>query len=142
MLLDDSFSALDGKTESLVIENLLGREGVFRKRACTVLWITNSSMVLVCLILFPLLLIRSSQIFQSGRRSHRSWRFYDTGARNLGWSPRKICAGGQDHSPGVSRRRNSSHRPEFFPPGSTPRAIPERYGHGPVQKDRRFLSIW
>jgi ATP-binding cassette, subfamily C (CFTR/MRP), member 1 len=44
VILDDSFSALDGKTESSVIENLLGMEGVFRKRQCTVLWITNSSM--------------------------------------------------------------------------------------------------
>jgi len=42
VILDDSFNALDGKTESRVIENLLGREGVFRKRECTVLWITNS----------------------------------------------------------------------------------------------------
>ncbi len=43
MILDDSFSALDGKTESRVIDNLLRPEGIFRKMGTTVLWITNSS---------------------------------------------------------------------------------------------------
>jgi len=43
VILDDSFSALDGRTEAEVTDNLLGPEGLFRKTKQTVLWITNSS---------------------------------------------------------------------------------------------------
>ncbi|KAF4341620.1 ABC transporter [Fusarium beomiforme] len=42
VLLDDSFSALDGKTESQVVTNLLGPEGHFRKTGVTVVLTTNS----------------------------------------------------------------------------------------------------
>ena len=44
MLLDDCFSALDGKTESRIVENLLGSEGLFRKTGTTVFLITSSGM--------------------------------------------------------------------------------------------------
>ncbi len=43
VILDDSFSALDGKTEARVLTNLLGPEGLLRKMGASVLWITNSS---------------------------------------------------------------------------------------------------
>ncbi|KAF1994323.1 hypothetical protein P154DRAFT_585907 [Amniculicola lignicola CBS 123094] len=42
ILLDDSFSALDGKTERTIVENLLGPEGYFKKNATTVVYNTNS----------------------------------------------------------------------------------------------------
>ncbi|GJC81629.1 ABC transporter atnG [Colletotrichum liriopes] len=42
VLLDDSFSALDGKTESRIVENLLGEDGHFRKMGTTVFLVTNS----------------------------------------------------------------------------------------------------
>ena len=42
MILDDSFSALDGKTESSIIENLLGPEGYFKKSETTVFYIATS----------------------------------------------------------------------------------------------------
>lgn len=42
VLLDTCFSALDGKTESRVVENLLGAEGLFKKMGTTVFLITNS----------------------------------------------------------------------------------------------------
>lgn len=41
VILDDPFSALDGRTEEQVIENLFGSQGLFRTRKTTVLWITN-----------------------------------------------------------------------------------------------------
>ncbi len=41
MILDDSFSALDGATEKQVIDNLLGPDGIFRSLRTTVLWVTN-----------------------------------------------------------------------------------------------------
>ncbi|KAL6862008.1 P-loop containing nucleoside triphosphate hydrolase protein [Trichoderma novae-zelandiae] len=43
VILDDSFSALDGKTESRIVENLLGPNGHFRKMGTTVFLITNSA---------------------------------------------------------------------------------------------------
>ncbi|KXH42042.1 hypothetical protein CNYM01_08392 [Colletotrichum nymphaeae SA-01] len=43
VILDDSFSALDGKTESRVVENLLGSAGHFRKTGTTVLLVTHST---------------------------------------------------------------------------------------------------
>lgn len=43
VLLDDSFSALDGKTQSQVIDNLLGPDGVFRKLGTTVVWCSTST---------------------------------------------------------------------------------------------------
>lgn len=42
VILDDSFSALDGMTEKRVVENLLGPEGVFRREKTTVLWLSNN----------------------------------------------------------------------------------------------------
>lgn len=43
VLLDDVLSALDGKTERLVITNLLGPQGLFRKFRSTVVLITHST---------------------------------------------------------------------------------------------------
>ncbi|KAF6805035.1 hypothetical protein CMUS01_14711 [Colletotrichum musicola] len=43
VLLDDSFSALDGKTESQIMNNLFGVEGHFKKTRTTVFLITNST---------------------------------------------------------------------------------------------------
>ncbi|PSR92117.1 P-loop containing nucleoside triphosphate hydrolase protein [Coniella lustricola] len=43
VVLDDSFCALDGKTEYQVIKNLLGPQGVFRQRNTTVVWISNGA---------------------------------------------------------------------------------------------------
>ncbi|KAK3694050.1 ABC transporter type 1, transmembrane domain-containing protein [Podospora appendiculata] len=43
VILDDTFSALDGRTEDQVSQNLLGPEGLFRKQGTTVFWITNST---------------------------------------------------------------------------------------------------
>ncbi|KAL7815012.1 P-loop containing nucleoside triphosphate hydrolase protein [Trichoderma aethiopicum] len=43
VILDDSFSALDGKTENRIVENLLGPDGHFRKMSTTVFLITNSA---------------------------------------------------------------------------------------------------
>ncbi|KAH0490116.1 hypothetical protein TgHK011_001599 [Trichoderma gracile] len=43
VILDDSFSALDGKTENRIVENLLGPNGHFRKMSTTVFLITNSA---------------------------------------------------------------------------------------------------
>ena len=43
VLLDDVLSALDGKTERLVITNLLGPQGLFRKFKSTVVLITHST---------------------------------------------------------------------------------------------------
>ncbi|TEA20925.1 ABC transporter atnG [Colletotrichum sidae] len=42
VILDDSFSALDGKTENLIVENLLGADGYFRRSGTTVILITSS----------------------------------------------------------------------------------------------------
>ena len=42
VLLDDSFSALDGKTESLIVDNLFGPRGHFRRMGTTVILVTNS----------------------------------------------------------------------------------------------------
>ncbi|EGR53020.1 uncharacterized protein TRIREDRAFT_54954 [Trichoderma reesei QM6a] len=47
VILDDSFSALDGKTENRIVENLLGPEGHFRKMGTTVFLITNSDWLVV-----------------------------------------------------------------------------------------------
>ncbi|KAH6645218.1 P-loop containing nucleoside triphosphate hydrolase protein [Truncatella angustata] len=43
VLLDDSFSALDGRTESQIMENLIGPGGLFKKKGITVLLVTNSA---------------------------------------------------------------------------------------------------
>lgn len=43
VLLDDSFNALDGKTQSQVINNLLGKDGIFRKLGATVVWCTTDT---------------------------------------------------------------------------------------------------
>lgn len=44
VLLDDSFSALDGKTEHSIVSNILGPEGHFKKMGTTVVMVTNSAM--------------------------------------------------------------------------------------------------
>ncbi|OAR05734.1 hypothetical protein LLEC1_03461 [Akanthomyces lecanii] len=43
VVLDDSFAALDGTTESQVIQNLIGPAGMLRQNGAAVLWITNSA---------------------------------------------------------------------------------------------------
>ncbi|KAK7436766.1 hypothetical protein Landi51_12380 [Colletotrichum acutatum] len=43
VILDDSFSALDGRTRSHVVENLLGSAGCFKKTGTTVLLVTHST---------------------------------------------------------------------------------------------------
>lgn len=43
VLLDDSFNALDGKTQSRVVDNLLGKGGIFRKLSITVVWCTTDT---------------------------------------------------------------------------------------------------
>ncbi|KAH8757146.1 P-loop containing nucleoside triphosphate hydrolase protein, partial [Hyaloscypha sp. PMI_1271] len=47
VLLDDSFSALDGKTENCIVNNLLGPGGLFRQMRTTVFLITNSDWLVV-----------------------------------------------------------------------------------------------
>jgi ABC-type bacteriocin/lantibiotic exporter with double-glycine peptidase domain len=42
VILDDTFRALDGRTEKTIVDNLLGPGGIFRKQGTTVLVITNS----------------------------------------------------------------------------------------------------
>jgi ATP-binding cassette, subfamily C (CFTR/MRP), member 1 len=44
MLLDDIFSALDAKTETLVFERLFSATGLFRKQATTVVLATHAGM--------------------------------------------------------------------------------------------------
>ena len=46
VLLDDVLSALDGKTEKLVVERLLGPKGIFRELGTTVVLITHSTQYL------------------------------------------------------------------------------------------------
>ncbi|KAI0381939.1 ABC transporter [Hypomontagnella monticulosa] len=43
LILDDPFSALDGRTESQIVESLLGSDGLLRKLGTTVLLICNST---------------------------------------------------------------------------------------------------
>ncbi|KAF4874091.1 ABC transporter atnG [Colletotrichum siamense] len=43
MLLDDSFSALDGRTEHQIVDNLIGSEGYFKKAGVTAFIFTNST---------------------------------------------------------------------------------------------------
>ncbi|KAL7629149.1 hypothetical protein AAE478_000668 [Parahypoxylon ruwenzoriense] len=50
LILDDPFSALDGKTENQVVENLLGPSGILRKQGTTVFLISNSSEYLTTLL--------------------------------------------------------------------------------------------
>ncbi|PTB62192.1 P-loop containing nucleoside triphosphate hydrolase protein [Trichoderma citrinoviride] len=47
VVLDDTFSALDGKTENRIVENILGPNGHFRKMGTTVFLITNSDWLIV-----------------------------------------------------------------------------------------------
>ncbi|KAF2418454.1 P-loop containing nucleoside triphosphate hydrolase protein [Tothia fuscella] len=42
LILDDSFSALDGETESRIVENLLSSSGLLKRSGSTLFWITNS----------------------------------------------------------------------------------------------------
>jgi ATP-binding cassette subfamily C (CFTR/MRP) protein 1 len=51
IILDDPFSALDGKTERQIVENLVGDDSIFRKRNSTVLWITNNGKFVNLLIM-------------------------------------------------------------------------------------------
>lgn len=43
VIFDDSFASLDGTTESTIIENLFGKEGILKKAGITAFWITNSA---------------------------------------------------------------------------------------------------
>jgi hypothetical protein len=42
VVLDDPFSALDGNTENMVVDNLLGPNGWFKKNNTAVFLVTNS----------------------------------------------------------------------------------------------------
>lgn len=44
IILDDPISALDGRTESCIVENLLGPQGLFKRMGTTVFLITSSGM--------------------------------------------------------------------------------------------------
>lgn len=44
-ILDDSFSALDSKTSSQVVQNLLGPGGLLRQDDRTVLWLSNNGIL-------------------------------------------------------------------------------------------------
>ncbi|KNG91202.1 ATP-binding cassette transporter [Aspergillus nomiae NRRL 13137] len=46
VILDDTFRALDGATEKVIIDNLLGPEGIFRRQGTTAVVITNSAQYL------------------------------------------------------------------------------------------------
>ncbi|KAH7319081.1 putative ATP-binding cassette transporter [Rhexocercosporidium sp. MPI-PUGE-AT-0058] len=46
VILDDVLSALDGKTQSIVVERLLGRQGLFRKLKTTVVLVTHATQYL------------------------------------------------------------------------------------------------
>ncbi|KAB8259252.1 P-loop containing nucleoside triphosphate hydrolase protein [Aspergillus pseudonomiae] len=46
VILDDTFRALDGTTEKVIIDNLLCPEGIFRRQGTTALVITNSAQYL------------------------------------------------------------------------------------------------
>jgi len=43
VVLDDGFSALDGKTEGRIVESLFGPTGHFKKMGTTVFFITSAS---------------------------------------------------------------------------------------------------
>lgn len=43
MLLDDTMSALDVKTQALIIKNLFSKGGILRQLGTTVVWATHSS---------------------------------------------------------------------------------------------------
>ncbi|KAL2071871.1 hypothetical protein VTL71DRAFT_13106 [Oculimacula yallundae] len=42
VVLDDVFSAIDGKTEALIVERLFGKRGLFKKLGCTVVLATHA----------------------------------------------------------------------------------------------------
>jgi ABC-type nitrate/sulfonate/bicarbonate transport system ATPase subunit len=42
LLLDDPFSALDGKTENYIVENLFRAEGILKRMGTTVFFLTSS----------------------------------------------------------------------------------------------------
>lgn len=42
LILDDAFSALDGKTEGRLVQNLFGSHGLFRAMGTAVILISNS----------------------------------------------------------------------------------------------------
>jgi ATP-binding cassette subfamily C (CFTR/MRP) protein 1 len=47
IILDDSFSALDGRTESRILQSLFGPHGLFKKTQTTVFLITNASRSII-----------------------------------------------------------------------------------------------
>lgn len=64
VILDDTFRALDGKTEKVIVHNLLGPDGIFRNHGTTAIVITNSAQY------FPLadhiLVLLDSEIQRQG----------------------------------------------------------------------------
>lgn len=43
VIFDDSFAALDGTTESAIVDNLFGKDGILKKAGIAAFWITNSA---------------------------------------------------------------------------------------------------
>ncbi|OBT68976.1 hypothetical protein VE03_01419 [Pseudogymnoascus sp. 23342-1-I1] len=74
LVLDDPFSSLDGKTETSIVENLLGIHGLLRKSKTTVFLITNAGKslfdVIDALSFFPLsdqiIILSNSKIQNKG----------------------------------------------------------------------------
>ncbi|KAJ0382798.1 hypothetical protein COL922a_011807 [Colletotrichum nupharicola] len=66
MLLDDSFSALDGKTERQIVDNLIGSEGYFKKAAVTAFIITNSIVASYFKLADQLLILGNGSVTYKG----------------------------------------------------------------------------
>ena len=52
IILDDILSALDVTTERVIVDNLIGPNGLFRELGTTVLLITHASMLSLAIKLF------------------------------------------------------------------------------------------
>lgn len=73
VVLDDVLSALDGKTQQLVVDRVFGKLGLFRVQKSTVILATHSGTIV--LSSFWLVLTLDSQISTSGRSDHRAGRW-------------------------------------------------------------------
>ena len=91
MILDDIFSGLDRKTETEVVNNLLGPKGLFRKSQATVFWVTTASKSYpsgLLLIAFSSILTRSSETLSPGGHCGNTWPINYSGAGTVGKSQR------------------------------------------------------
>jgi ABC-type methionine transport system ATPase subunit len=84
VLLDDSFSALDGKTESCIVKNLLGPGGLFRQMRTTVFLITNSGTSKLSSQQVIRMLILHSCTLLLGRLACCTRKCFNQISRNLG----------------------------------------------------------